>query len=316
MNMVEKIRTSFANLSAGHTVPLEDPDGEFPSWAIKFRDSYAVAIEIDNEEIKINESFSNVNYYTDYYNIDNQKKYLLILSSNELKLRNEFAGVCAVFLEKGEGNSKRINIKKNPLDWWLKWKELIGNKSVDSTVHGVLGELLALYWFKKCIDSSLKTENWTGPDGKSIDITTKTKKAEVKTTLIKYNNIVTISGQFQLDHESDMSLIFIKLEELGGSIKDKNIVSIDKMLNLLSDLGMDKFELNKKVERMGLKENSMDRKRKYRVLEMIEYPINEKFPIINLDSLKDGIDKDRILQLTYKIELSGLDNKMINISIP
>lgn len=315
MSLVEKIRSCFANLSTGHTIPLENPNGEFPSWVIKFKDSYAVAIEID-EDIKINETFSNVAYYTDYYTIDNQNKYLLILSSNEKKLRNEFAGVCALFLEKGKDNSKRRNIQKNPLDWWKKWKELIGNKSVDTTVHGVLGELIALFWMKKNVDVNISSENWTGPDGKSIDITTEKKNIEVKTTLIKYNNIVTISGQFQLDRQTKMSLIFIKLEETDGPIFDSNIVSIDKMLDILTNIGMDKNELNKKIEKMGLKENSMDRKRKYRLLKMNEYPINEKFPILSSDSLKDDIDKDRILQLTYKIELAGLDNKEINLNLP
>lgn len=315
MKMVEKIRRKFANLSTGYAIPLEEPHDGFPSWAIKFKDAYAVAIEID-EDIKINETFSNVAYYTDYYVIDGNNKHLLILSSNEMKLRNEFAGVCALFLERGENNSKRKELQKDPLVWWLKWKELIGNKSVDLTVHGILGELIALYWMKTQIDNNITAKNWTGPDGKSTDITTEKKRIEVKTTLIKYNNIVTISGQFQLDRNANMSLVFIKLEEMDGLINSSsNVVSVDKMIEILSNLGLEKSELNKKVEKMGLKENSMDRKRSYRLLNMVEYPIDNKFPIITLDSIKDEIKKDRILQLTYKVDLAGLDNEQIHLNI-
>lgn len=312
MNLAAQIRKKFANLLTEHALPIDDENTEFPSWAIKFKNSYAVAIEVD-EKIKINESFSNVSYYTDYFTIEGDRKHLLILSSSENKLRNEFAGVCAIFLEKGEGNIKRKNIIDNPIEWWKKWKDLIGNKSIDSTVHGVLGELIILYWVRKYIDNNISCNNWTGPNGKSIDIETPNKQIEVKSTLIKYNNIVTISGQYQLSDKYDMSLVLVKLEEVNTHIK--NVISIDIMLEKLEKLGLNKEELNQKVVRMGFQENSLARKKTFRILEIIEYPITEKFPIISPSTLKDNIDKDRILQITYKIELSGLENREIKLDI-
>lgn len=314
MNIADEIRSKFASLTTNHAQLLEDKNKEILSWVIKFKDDYAVAIEVD-EEIKINESFSNVTYHTANFIIEGENKYLLMLSSSETRLRNEFAGVCAIFLELGKDGSKRKAIQSNPLRWWVKWKELLGNKSVDSTVHGILGELITVYWMKKDVIKDISSINWTGPDGKSVDIITEKMKVEVKTSLIKYNNIVTISGQFQLDLISNMSLVYVKLEEMENGSPGPNIVSIDKMLEKLAYQGLDQHELNKKIERLGLKENSMDRKRNYRLLEMIEYPVNEKFPLLTTNSFKDNIDKDRILQLTYKIELSGLENNEIKLNI-
>ncbi|KAB8125584.1 PD-(D/E)XK motif protein [Gracilibacillus oryzae] len=314
MNIAEEIRNKFASLTTNHAILLESSGGEFPSWAIKFNDAYATAIEVE-EGIKINESFANVSYFTDYFTIEGISKHLLILSSSEIRLRNEFAGVCAIFLELGDDNSKRTAIQKDPLEWWINWKELIGNKSVDSTVHGILGELITLYWMKRDLAEDITASNWTGPDGKSTDIVTSTKKAEVKTSLIKYNNIVTISSQFQLETVSSMSLIYIKLEEIGELAPGVNIVSIDKIVKILSEEGLDENELNKKINKMGLKQNSMDRKRNYRVLEMNEYPVNEKFPLLTKESFKDNFDKERLLQLTYKIELAGLESNKIILTI-
>lgn len=314
MNIADEIRRKFANLSTDYAVMLDSTGVEYPSWAIKFKDAYGVAFEVD-DEIQVNESFSSVSYFTGNFTIEGSKKHLLILSSSETELRNEFAGVCAVFLELGIDGSKRREIQENPLKWWKKWKELIGNKNVDSTVHGVLGELIALYWVKTEVVDNVTSANWTGPDGKSADILTDTKIVEVKTSLVKYNNIVTISGQFQLEKNPAMSLLFIKLEETTEGAKGPNVVSIDKMLEILGDKKLEKEDLNKKVERLGYKENSMDRKRNFRILEINEYPINESFPMLTADSFKDHIDRDRILQLTYKIELTGLEKNEIKLKI-
>lgn len=314
MELAEQIRKKFANLSVDNASLLNGFESKDSSWTIRFKNSYAVGIEIDSH-IKINESFANVSYYTEEFTIENEKKYLLLLSSTDESLRNEFAGICALFLELGSEGSNREQLKKEPIKWWFNWKNLIGNRSVDTTIHGVLGELIVLYYLKRHTHNDISIDNWTGPAGKSVDIRTKEYNYEVKTSLIKYNNIVTISGQFQLETYNKMSLIFVKLEELGVVTEGINIINIDSMIEKLSDLGMDAQKLSLNVSGLGFKENSEDRKKNFRILEIKDYPVNDNFPLITLDSLSDVSNKDLILQLNYKINLSSLDCKDLDLVI-
>ena len=158
MDLAEQIRIKFANLSEGNALILEGFDEKYQSWAIKFSNSYAVAIEI-SEDALINESFANVSYYTGKYTIEGELKSLLILSSTDESLRNEFAGICALFLEVGPNGSKREELVEDPVQWWLNWKNLIGNKNIEKPIHGVLGELVVLYYLKK--NRTIKYRNYT-----------------------------------------------------------------------------------------------------------------------------------------------------------
>lgn len=312
MNLAEEIRKKFANLSDNSASKIEGYQEDFSSWVIKYKDNYAVGIIID-EKIKINESFANVSFYTDWFRVNDTNKHLLVLSSSDESLRNEFAGICALFLDIPPDGTKREELMKNPIKWWKDWKNLIGNKSVEKNVHGVVGELVILYYLKKSVMKNINAENWTGPEGKSIDIRTETKNYEVKSSLIKYNNIVTISGQYQLYYDNSLSLMVVKLEDPGVETLGSDIVSIESLIRSLKGLGVDQSVLNAKVSKLGIKENSLDRKKQFRVLKVIEYPVKDDFPLIDINRLNGLENKDRILQITYKVELSGLENEEISV---
>ncbi|MBN8193391.1 PD-(D/E)XK motif protein [Bacillus sp. NTK074B] len=312
MNLAEEIRKKFANLSDNSASKIEGYEEDFSSWVIKYKNNYAVGIMID-EKIKINESFANVSFYTDWFRVNDTNKHLLVLSSSDESLRNEFAGICALFLETPLNGSKREELMKNPIRWWKDWKNLIGNKSVEKNVHGVIGELVILYYLKKCVMKNINAENWTGPEGKSIDIRTESKNYEVKSSLIKYNNIVTISGQYQLNYDNHLSLMVVKLEDPGVETLGSDIVSIESLIKNLKGLGVEQSVLNAKVSKLGIKENSLDRKKQFRVLKVIEYPVKDDFPLIDMNNLDGIANKDRILQVTYKVDLSGLENEEIEI---
>jgi Putative PD-(D/E)XK family member, (DUF4420) len=312
MNLAEEIKKKFANLSDNSASKIEGYQEDFSSWVIKYKDNYAVGIIID-EKIKINESFANVSFYTDWFRVNDTNKHLLVLSSSDESLRNEFAGICALFLDIPPDGTKREELMKNPIKWWKDWKNLIGNKNVEKNVHGVVGELVILYYLKKSVMKNINAENWTGPEGKSIDIRTESKNYEVKSSLIKYNNIVTISGQYQLNYDNNLSLMVVKLEDPGVETLGSDIVSIESLIRSLKGLGVDQSVLNAKVSKLGIKENSLDRKKQFRVLKVIEYPVKDDFPLIDINRL-DGLEnKDRILQITYKVELSGLENEEISV---
>lgn len=313
MDLSEQIRKKFANIPTENASRLDGFGGESASWAIRFKDAYAVGFEVD-ESIKINETFANVSFYTSKYKIGESEKHLLLLSSSEESLRNEFAGICALFLEMGEEGKKRAELKANPIKWWQNWKNLIGNRNVEKTVHGLLGELLVLYYLKKELLSELKAENWTGPNGKSFDIQSSNMNFEVKSSLIKYNNIVTISGQYQIRPHNELSLMFVKLEEPGTESAGLEVLSIETLIQKLADLGMDYNILNNNVSKLGYKENSQDRKRRFRVLEIRKYPINDDFPYISQESLTNVNKRQHILQISYKVDLTGLEYEQIGLS--
>ncbi|RYL92394.1 PD-(D/E)XK motif protein [Sporolactobacillus sp. THM19-2] len=310
MNLLDQIKVKFAYLSNGNASRLAGFEGALSSWVIKINHSNAVGILID-KNIKINETFANISYYTDWFSINGEMQHLLLLSCPDEDLRIEFAGVCAVFLETGTDNRRRIELTANPLKWWNDWKKLIGNKNVEKPVHGVLGELIILYYLKKT-GYKINENNWTGPEGESVDITLKEKSYEVKTSLIKYNNIVTISSQFQLNHKNPLSLILVKLEDIGTETSGKNIVNIDYLLHQLGQIGFNKNIISRKISKLGFKEFSTDRKRQFRLLNITEYPVDSNFPYIDVESLCKTETINRILQLTYKIDLTGLKSRNIS----
>lgn len=312
MQLLDQIKVKFANLSNGEASRLSEFEEPYSSWVIKINHANAVGILI-HKDIKINETFANVSYFTELFSIHGQPKHLLLLSCPDESLRNEFASICAMFLETGSDNSKRIQLIENPLKWWNDWKKLIGNKNVEKLIHGVLGELIVLYYLKKT-GHVITDNNWTGPEGKIVDITLSNRNYEVKTTLIKYSNIVTISSQFQMNHNNPMSLILVKLEDIGTETSDStNIVCIDYLLQKLGELGFNQNRISNKISKLGFKEFSTDRKKQFRLLEMTEFPVDRDFPCIDIESLSDAVTRDRILQLTYKIDLTGLKSKNMSL---
>jgi len=310
MNLVSEIRQKFSYLHStdNGSYRLSELDSNTPTWVLRIDGEYAVGIEID-ENMKVNEAFSNVSYYTHEFLIEKDYKYLLILSSPSSDLRSEFAGIAAMFIEPGENNSKRNKLLSSPQEWWETWKDLLGNRNIDNTVHGMIGELLFLFYLKGMYGEDMTIESWTGPSFSSQDFVMKERTYEVKSTLIKYTDVVNISSQFQINAEDKSYLIFIKLEEVPSDNNSKNNISINRLLILLNKQGFDDEILSNYVNKMGFLKNSLDRSLKFKVLEIRKYKIDEHFPTINTKNIING---QNILQVNYKISLSGLEYELLN----
>ncbi|WP_273834181.1 PD-(D/E)XK motif protein [Guptibacillus sedimenti] len=308
MELVEEIRRKFANISINNASSINNLGELYNSWVLRIDQKYAVGIEVsDNTEV--NESFSNVYYYTAELSVESKKVNMLILASSGEEFRSEFAGICALFLETGINGEKRKDIINSPLNWWEKWKSLLGNKNVTQSVHGALGELVFFYYLKQN-DRNISCENWGGPKGNSHDFQIANYFYEVKSSIIKYNDIVNISGQYQLTKEEAGSLIFIKFEEVNNGI------SIEQVVNLLVDMGESYHDINKLLNAMGMLEKSQSRKKKFRILEARAYNIDESFPVIDVRNLNSHKLIEHVLQLNYKISLTGLEYRPIEIKIP
>jgi len=302
VDIVNEIREYFASLMNGQAILIQSFKDRYPAWVIRLDNRYGVAVQV-SEDTKINENFANVKYHTEELYVDGERRNLLLLSSNIEELRMEFSTICARFIHPGENGDYRRKITLNPLDWWTKWKDLLGNSIYENPVYSVLGELITfLYLLKKEIQPK-----WIGPLGGTVDFESPTADFEVKSTINKYNNIITVSGQFQLKANKTLSLIFCRFEETNFGI------SIDSIMQQLVIEGVDELELNNILLRLGMEAYSSDRKKQFKILELREYKVNNEFPIITVDSFKNGKIPENIIQIIYKVDLSGLEYNQIDL---
>lgn len=298
MSIYDKILSQFYNTSLG-LYKLDD------FYIYKDVDTFGVGI-INENEILIDETLANVEIKDFSFQINETDKINLILLSSSLKThKNEFATFCTHFIEKGKNNENRKLLLSEPHKWWNNWRELIGNKLHKIEPYDVLAELLALE-----IISNKETDIiWGGPQGSSIDITTKETYYEVKSSVVRFENEISISSQYQLD-ESNLSkkykLVYIKMEKLnGGETINKSLERIRKKSNL------DYEAIEKELHQKGFRKNSSSRNISYVILEMRLYDVDDNFPKITKESFKDDKIPENIKKITYMVSLEGIKyNKM------
>lgn len=270
----------------------------YPAWTVKIEDEYGVAILYEGTE-DINESFAKarIRSTTMMFEKDLNRR-VIILTTNAEDIRMPFAVLCEAFVDPGaEGETRRI-IVDSPVGWWKEWKELLGNKNIDERVYDVLGELCVLKY------AIINEENpeWNGPDGASYDIETQSRFLEVKSTLSRDKNEVTISNQFQLDPPGkQLCLIFCRFEPsiyLG--------LSIDDMLIQFEELGYNPTVLNQKIESRGLEKGMSARKKKFILHEMLLYNVDHSFPRLSPSSFVGGTLPAGIVKLAYTVDLSAI----------
>ena len=297
MDLIYEIRKAFAEVVYNRVIRIDCLGDKYPAWAIRHEQWYGIAVPIESYHC-LNESFSSVKLRTGRYKIGGEEYDLLLLTSETYALRYEFAAICAQMVDLGEDGFYRKMLISDPLNWWNTWKKMLGNAISEKPVYGILGELLVLeYLIKKGYNPE-----WTGPESGTHDIEFEKEGYEIKSTTNKYDTIVTVSSQFQLqqDKYEKLSLVFCRFEpSVNGD-------SIDSAVNRLRNLGQDIYMLNDKLRRTGFEEGCHSRKEKFRILEKRKYSIDKDFPAISPESFKSGRIPEEIIQITYKLDLSGL----------
>src|SRR5690554_2139096 len=274
-------------------------------YIYKNSDYFGVGL-VNENNVEVNESFSNVVLKTEKLRIDSRDINLITLMSNLSTHRNEFASFCMHFVENDNKGTRRL-ILNNPLDWWNKWKELIGNKLHNPKPYDLVAELFAI---NQLIDDNLEIE-WTGPIGSSIDITTKESYFEVKSSLVRYENEITISSQYQLfDDEKPIYLLYFKLERLDGGESIDSI--LDKIKIKLGSNNPIYLDIEKKIEQKGYKKHSSIRRVEYIIHEIRKYTIDDNFPRITKESFKDGKIPHNIKKIYYVVNLDNIDYNIWN----
>ena len=297
MESLQRIRDGFAyfRTSAKHSITLRE---KF-YWIVKIDGMQGVAIDIKSDK-QVNEQFSNISYYTKEFIIGGEERYLLILVSDHPNLYDDFAIICAGFLEKVLNAESYLEIQENPISWWYSMKELMGNANVEKEAYSALAEMVSYYYLLK----QEKDVSWVGPFGGSIDFNCNDGLYEVKSTVARYGSQISINSQYQLKANY---LLFYRFEP------SVNGISVQDMVTKLVLLGVDESEIERALKKLKYPIGSEIRTKTYRLLEVKKYEVNENFPKIVPESFIGGQMPKHISGLTYKLDLEGLDGEVIDL---
>lgn len=299
----EELREILKYVETGNFFKLKEIESPYDAFVIKRDNWRGVAIPINNYDV------IESNYYAKFEKIkvcinkifmDNKEIYTLELLTNGKNLFDQFALICLDFIEPGENGINRDLIINTPEKWVGKWKELLGNKIKNDTLYSYLGELLILKHLLKREISARITKQGT------YDIESEGNAYEVKTTVMRYSSEIEIHSQYQLIHDKNqqLKLYFVRLEESITGVSLNSIIEDLRMMNC-----KDIDEIENRVSEVS----SDIRIKKYNVLEVREYNIDEEFPKITAKSFKEDKLPQNIIGFTYRIDLDGIEYKNIEV---
>ena len=297
MNL-EDLKLKLKFLEDGDRVyKLETKINDF--YVIKDNGWYGIGIDINLDKTEYFEKFENVRLITKIKYFSNENHKLLELITDKADLIEEFSLVCFDFINKFDNEKVNENIIEKANKWWEEWKKLLGNVLKSEKDYDFLGELLALNYVLN------EDGNATYSNLASHDIELPQYSIEVKTTTEKYNAEIHINSQYQLENNTDMplKLIFVRLEksQIGYSIND-----------VIKSLKLKNYDVNSlsRLEKIGT--SSINEK--YRILEARLYNIDDKFPKITLNSLKNNELPKGIIKIEYIVDLDDIDYETINLN--
>ena len=301
--MKSKIRSEieqyFALKTGNGAYSITSVGEESPAWAFRQGTEYGVLMLYDGDDIA--ESFSGATIKSQVVNLDDSKnRSALILSCREKELRNEFSLICEDFVAPGVNGLERKKILDDPLQWWRRWRGLLGDSVREKLVYDIVGELSAVL---KLFQMGEKPY-WSASKLNSHDIELNSRSYEVKSTLKKETSQVHISSQFQFKADKPLYLAFTRLEE---SLTGK---SIDNLIDAIRKYDPGRIsEYNQYLEEHGFEQGNHFRKTKYVVLERNLYRIDDSFPKITEDMFKDNKIPDGIAHIEYDVSLDGIPHE-------
>ena len=276
------------------------------TWSFRDNHFFGVLFPVsDRINSEINESFAGVDFYIARYNIDGYADNMLCLTSRTEETRKQFASVCFDFTRE----DSRDKIIANPFEWWESWKQLLGNYQKSNTPYSLIGEMVVVDWLLR----NGHKPSWNSKSTPStIDIISLDDSIghEVKTTSIRYGNIIHMSGQFQISSNPGKTyLYFLRFEEL-----DSGVYTIDQMRKQLISHGYGKDILDEKLEKSPFRKGKRDRLRKYNLLEFKRFIVDDKFPLITDSCFSNGFPNG-IIHLEYDVDLSNIPYEEIDYSM-
>lgn len=300
MELLREINERFTTGFIDKSWSINNIDSRYPAIIISGNGYYGVAVENKcNKEI--NEEFASAKIYNETLIINGvPKKYILFISSN-IDTKKEFATICTNFVDPGKNGELREFLLANPIKWWENWKELLGNVDANKKPYSVIAELMVL---RKIFEFD-KTITWGCKKDNIHDLEADAHNYEVKSTIQKYSEIISITSENQLESDYPLNLFLCRMEQTS------NGSSIDDMVNYLKSDGYDEGELEKKLFALKYKKGSMARKIKYTCFEMREYNVDNNFPKLTNASFIGGVKPMYIKEISYKISLEGIKFRKI-----
>lgn len=295
MTILDEIRDGFASMTSIGALRIASLPDEYMAYIIRIPDGYGVAIPV-NSDMEVAENFNSCKFRTGLLSIGGTPSNYLMLFSAFEEYRYEFASLCAELLSPGENGKDRQNLLDNPLDWWKRWKELVGNDLKERAIYCIIAELLVLE-HKLATDP---TAEWAATRKGSHDIECAEESCEVKSTCKRYGAEITIAGQHQLLHNKPLYLYFLRMEESHEG------VSINDMKARLIQAGYNPGKLEIELQQQGLEHGASIRNHKYKILEKRKYIVDEKFPCITRESFKNNQPPAGITQIVYTVDLDAV----------
>lgn len=296
MTILEEIRDSFASMTSNGAIKISSLSAEFPAFIIRIPDGYGVAIPV-GKEMEVAENFNRCKFRTGLLSIDGTPSNFLMLISAFEEYRYEFASLCAELVSPGEDGKDRKALLACPLNWWKRWKELVGNDIKDRAIYSIIAELLVLE--HKFITD--QTAEWAATRMGSHDIECAKESGEVKSTCKRYGAEITIAGQHQLVHTKPLYLYFLRMEESQEGI------SINDMKARLIQAGYNPGKIELELQQQGLEHGASIRNLKYKVLEKRKYIVDESFPCITREKFKNNQPPAGITQIIYTVDLDAIN---------
>jgi len=295
MKLSNEIRNLFANLSNGNSIKIDSIGDKHPAWVIRYEDWFGVGFIVDND-LLINEKFSSSKLWTRELIIEGKLENILLLTSNEEEYRYEFSFICSDFIDPGVDGSEREKILENPRNWWSKWKSLLGNSISSKKAYSVIGEMIV---YKKLLTDKISA-NWSALQKSSHDIETLDCDYEVKSTISRYDQKIKINGQFQLEKNKKLKVVFIRFEESDVGL------SIESLSKDIIKLGVDSCIIESGLKKLGFEPGRGGRYNTFKVLEARIYNVDKNFPTITKESFINGKLPDNVEKISYTINLLGI----------
>lgn len=186
------------------------------------------------------------------------------------------------------------------------WRELFereqGVLPDKTTLIGVFGELCILRELLNSNPTAIKL--WAGPTGGRYDFYSGSIALEVKSSIQRHRRIVVIHGHDQLEAPTGGQLYVAvqKLEEVpyaGESLED--------LVNNLIQMGCDRVKLWTMLANLQLSPDVVRSctEIRFKMLERRIYLVDNRFPRITSASFEGGMLPERVLAITYEIDLSS-----------
>lgn len=298
--LIREIKTHFAAGLDGLRKITTLPD-EYTAYTYRNSGVFGLAIEYDDEKV-INEAASEVIYTTQILLKESGEKKFLLLTCLDEEYRNQFAELSYSFITPGNNGENRQSILSDPISWWNKWTELLGDRKSKKASYDVLAELIALdYLYQQ--DNSTR---WSATEAGTHDIESDSQSYEVKSTTKKSESHITISSRFQLESTYKLELFFFRLEcSLSGFSINDVVISLEKH-------GYDRNLIESQLEEKGFVRGRSIRNIKYTILEVRRFIVDGNFPKIVENSFKNDVFPKNIIKILYTIDLEGIDYNSMN----